>query len=43
MGELVYHRVLVRVPVSFVQKAGSYHFVISSMGQSRPPSQRPSS
>jgi hypothetical protein len=28
MGELVYHRVLVRVPVSFVQKAGSYHFVI---------------
>ncbi|MFA0783266.1 MAG: hypothetical protein YYHSYBAR_001657 [Candidatus Fervidibacter sacchari] len=28
MGKLVYHRVLVRVLVSFVQKSGSYHFVI---------------
>ncbi len=28
MGKLVYHRVLVRVLVSFVQKVGSYHFVI---------------
>ena len=28
MVELVYHRVLVRVPASFMQKAGSYHFVI---------------
>jgi hypothetical protein len=28
LEEGMYHGVLVRVPVSFVQKAGSYHFVI---------------
>jgi hypothetical protein len=41
--EGMYHGVLVRVPASFMQKAGSYHFVITSMGQPHPPSQRPPS